>query len=76
MLFNKHFMVSESRRGVKLTTLTQSSTEVRNAWSYTSTPPYVFMTRCLVKHGRYRDNFTFTFTWLTVGETLGTWKTL
>jgi hypothetical protein len=29
------------------------STEVKNAWSYTSTPPYVF-----VKH---RYNFTFTF---------------
>jgi hypothetical protein len=28
-----------------------------NAWSYTSTPPYVFMAWCLVKH---RDNFTFT----------------
>jgi hypothetical protein len=28
-----------------------------NAWSYTSTPQYVFMAWCLVKH---RDNFTFT----------------
>jgi hypothetical protein len=36
-----------------------SSTEVRNAWRYTSTPQYVFMAWCLVKH---RDNFTFTFT--------------
>jgi hypothetical protein len=27
------------------------------AWSYTSTPPYVFMAWCLAKH---RDNFTFT----------------
>jgi hypothetical protein len=35
-----------------------SSTEVKNAWSYTSTPPYVFMAWCFVKH---RDNFTFTF---------------
>jgi hypothetical protein len=35
-----------------------SSAEVKNAWSYTSTPQYVFMTWCLVKH---RDNFTFTF---------------
>jgi hypothetical protein len=32
-----------------------SSAEVKNAWSYTSTPPYVFMAWCLVKH---RDNFT------------------
>jgi hypothetical protein len=36
----------------------QSSAEVKNAWSYTSTPLYVFMAWCLVKH---KDNFTFTF---------------
>jgi hypothetical protein len=35
-----------------------SSAKVKNAWSYTSTPQYVFMLLCLVKH---RDNFTFTF---------------
>jgi hypothetical protein len=29
--------------------------EVKNAWSYTSTPQYVFMAWCLFKH---RDNFT------------------
>jgi hypothetical protein len=34
-----------------------SSAEVQNAWSYTSTPQYVFMAWCLVKH---RDDFTFT----------------
>jgi hypothetical protein len=33
-----------------------SSAEVKNAWSYTFTPQYVFMAWCLVKH---RDNFTF-----------------
>jgi hypothetical protein len=38
--------------------LPPSSAEVKNAWSYTSTPPYVFMAWCLVKH---RDNFTFIF---------------
>jgi len=27
-----------------------------NAWSYTSTPPYVFISSCLVK---YRNNYTF-----------------
>jgi hypothetical protein len=32
-----------------------SGAEVKNAWSYTSTPQYVFMVWCLVKH---RDNFT------------------
>jgi hypothetical protein len=33
-----------------------SCADVKNAWSYTSIPPYVFMTWCLVK---YRGNFTF-----------------
>jgi hypothetical protein len=31
----------------------------KNVWSYISTPSYVFMLWCLVKH---KDNFTFTFT--------------
>jgi hypothetical protein len=34
-----------------------SNAEVKNAWSYTSTPHYVFMAWYLVKH---RDSFTFT----------------
>jgi hypothetical protein len=34
-----------------------------SAWSYTSTPPYVFMAWCLVQH---RDNFTFTFTFYSI----------
>jgi hypothetical protein len=33
---------------------TPSSAEVKNAWSYTSTPPYVFVAWCSLKH---RDNF-------------------
>jgi len=33
-----------------------SSTEVKNAWSYTSTSPNVFVAWCLIKH---TDNFTF-----------------
>jgi hypothetical protein len=33
-----------------------SSAEVKNAWSYTSTTPKVFMAWYFVKH---RDNFTF-----------------
>jgi len=28
----------------------RSSVEVKNSWSYTSTPPYVFMTWCLAKY--------------------------
>jgi hypothetical protein len=33
-----------------------SSAEVKNAWSYTSTPPYVFMAWYLLKH---RYNYIF-----------------
>jgi hypothetical protein len=40
-----------------------SSAEVKNAWSCTSTPPYVFMAWCLVKH---RDNFTFFYLYCTM----------
>jgi hypothetical protein len=39
-----------------------SSAEVKNAWSYTSTPARVFTVWCLIKH---RDIFTFTATKLT-----------
>jgi len=35
-----------------------SCTEVKNAWSYTCTPPYVFEACCLIKH---RDNFTLPY---------------
>jgi hypothetical protein len=40
--------------GNEADTLSPSSAEVRNAWSYASIPLYVFMT-CLVKQ---RDKFT------------------
>jgi len=33
-----------------------SSAEVKNLWSYTSTPPYAFTAWCLFKH---RNKFTF-----------------
>jgi hypothetical protein len=38
-----------------------SRAEVKNAWSYTSTPQYFYTAWCLVKH---RDNFTFTLSCL------------
>jgi hypothetical protein len=31
-----------------------SGAEVKNIWSCVSTPPYVLMEQCLIKHG---DNF-------------------
>jgi len=44
-----------------------SSAEIKSAWDYISTPPYVFMAWCSVKQ---RDNFiftfTFSFTWFTL----------
>jgi len=40
--------------------LTSIQCQVKNSWSYTSTPlQYVFAAWCLDKH---RENFTFTFT--------------
>jgi len=33
-----------------------SSAEVKNAWSYYTSPPYVFIAWCLVKH---KENFAF-----------------
>jgi hypothetical protein len=36
----------------------QSTAEIKNAWSYTSTPQYIFMVWCLVK---LRDNFTLLY---------------
>jgi len=35
---------------------TPTSAKVKNIWSYDSTPPYVFMEWCLVKHW---DNLAF-----------------
>ena len=37
---------------------TSPSVRVKNAWSYTSAPPYAFLAMCLIKHG---DKFNFTF---------------
>jgi hypothetical protein len=46
------------RQGREVDHSLASSAEVKNGWSYASTPPSVFMAWCLVKH---RDNLTFTF---------------
>jgi hypothetical protein len=37
-----------------------SSVKVKNAWSYTSTPP-VCLHGVVLSYGKQRDNFTFTF---------------
>jgi hypothetical protein len=50
------FSWGENGRGVKLTTHLYIVSRSKNAWCYTSTPQYIFMSWCLVKH---RDNFTF-----------------
>jgi hypothetical protein len=38
--------------------LPPSGAEIKNAWSYTSTPQYVFMALCLVQH---MDSFTLPY---------------
>jgi hypothetical protein len=59
--FSEVLSLEVKRPGRETYHLPPSSAEVKNAWSYTSTPQYVFMEWCLVKHG---DNFTFfTFTY-------------
>jgi len=37
----------------------QSGAKIKNAWSYTAIPPYVFMALCLIKHS---NNF-LSFPW-------------
>jgi hypothetical protein len=46
------------RPGLEIDHSAPSSAEVKNQWSYTSTPQYDFMAWCSVKH---KDNFTFNF---------------
>jgi len=53
-----HVGFAVERPGREADNSAPSSAEVRNAWSYTSTPQYDFMAWSFVKH---RDNFTFTF---------------
>jgi hypothetical protein len=50
------FSLGVNRPGREADHSPPSSAEVKDAWSYTSTPQYVFMAWCLVKH---RNNFTF-----------------
>jgi hypothetical protein len=45
--------LGEKQPGRETDHLLPSSAEVKKAWSYTSTPQYVFVAWCLVK---YRDN--------------------
>jgi hypothetical protein len=52
------FTLGVKRLGHEADKSSPSSSEVNNAWSYTSTPQYIFITWRLVRH---RDNFTFNF---------------
>jgi hypothetical protein len=36
-----------------------SSAQVKNAWSYTSTPQYIFMAWCLIKHRIHLHGMAF-----------------
>jgi hypothetical protein len=48
------FFPGEKRPGRKVDQLPPSSAEVKNAWSYTSTSPYVLRALCFFKR---KDNF-------------------
>jgi hypothetical protein len=50
------FSLGVKRQGHESDHSPPSSAEVKNVCNYTSTPQYVFIAWCLVKH---RDNFTF-----------------
>jgi hypothetical protein len=52
------FLRGVKRSGSEADHSPPSSIEPKYVWSYTSTPIYVFIAWCLVKH---RDKFTFTF---------------
>jgi hypothetical protein len=43
------------RPGREADQLPPPNAEVKNAWCYTSTPQYVFMVWCLIKHKNIRD---------------------
>jgi hypothetical protein len=48
-----------NRPGREADKSSSASAGVKNAWIYTSTPPYIFMVWCLIKND---GNFIFTFT--------------
>jgi len=50
---NRGFVLGVKRPGREADHLSLSSDEVRNAWTYPSTPPYVFMAWCLIKQIRW-----------------------
>jgi len=54
--------VGVNRRGREVDHSHPSSAEVKNVWSYNSTPQYAFSAWCSVK--KRRDNFTFTVVWI------------
>jgi hypothetical protein len=52
------------RPGIEADHSSPPSAEVKNAWSYISTPPYILIEWCLVKH---RDNFAYLICGLNAG---------
>jgi hypothetical protein len=63
--------LSVKRPGREADHSSPSNAEVKNAWSYTSTPTYVFMEWCLVRN---RDDFTFALQFKDTEETgCGNW---
>jgi hypothetical protein len=62
------FSTEVKRSGCEANYSLPPSAKVKDAWSYTSTPPYVFEACCLIKHRtrlhgvvvKQRENFTIT----------------
>jgi len=57
--YGRLFLKRVKRQGCEVDQSPPSGAEIKNAWSYIFTPPYIFMVWCLIKH---RDNFVSTFT--------------
>jgi hypothetical protein len=51
--------LGEEQQGLEADHSPQTSAEVKNAWSYTSTPQYAFMAWCSLKK-QHKDRFTLT----------------
>jgi len=66
--YREPFPQGVKRPGHEADHLSPSSAEVKNAWSYTSHPPYAYMAWYLVQH---RDKFALPYSCISVLELFG-----
>jgi hypothetical protein len=71
--YRRFFPPGVKRPGREVDNSPKSSAAIKNSWSYTSTPQYVFMAWCLVKH---KGNFSFALPYPTLDalSPLLTWE--